>query len=136
MVSAVAGAGCGGEDAGLSKAEFIAEADAICAVQQEQLDAVTALQDPERESERVAISEKTLDDLRALPPPQGDEAAVDEIFSGFERSTALTADYVDARRAGDADAADAAMSDAGVVLAEAVSAAGQYGFKTCTHFGQ
>ena len=136
LASTAVAAGCGGGAEELSKEEFIAQADAICAVQQEQLDAVTALQDPERESERIAISEKTLEELRALPPPQGDEEAVDEVFSGFERSTGLAADYVAALRAGDVEAADAAIAESSLTLAEAVSAAVQYGFTTCTRFAQ
>ncbi len=85
-------AACGGDDAGggeaLTKAEWIAAADAICVGVDEELGLIPEPQTPEEMGEagvRVwEIHRAGLAELRALTPPEGDEAAVEGILDAAE----------------------------------------------------
>ena len=77
---------CGGDDsegataeAGLSKEDYLAKADAICLDVNKRLDATKDF-----EKDGPAIIEQGIGDLRALPVPAGDEDTVDSMLSAAE----------------------------------------------------
>ena len=103
-VTLVIGAGCGGEDdsaaeESITKTEFIAQADEICAAGYEELapgestffDAPEIADDPS-ERERDAYVRDVLvpnlqaqkDDIEALGTPEGDEGEVNELLAAFQ----------------------------------------------------
>ena len=103
VAMAIALAGCGGSDEStttpepLSKTEFIAEADQICAEANDSLEA--AIDDasssgepsPEVLTELIADTllptvQDAVDQIRALGAPAGEEEQVVEILDSFDRS--------------------------------------------------
>ncbi len=87
--AAVAFVGCGGGGGDrLSKADYIKEADKICAASSAETDEITP---PEAEEDVGAYFETAgkvvkamLKDLRALNGPKDDEATVDSIYDDYE----------------------------------------------------
>ena len=139
--AAAAVAACGGDDdKGLSKAEFVKRANAICAqanARGEQL-AKTAFRNPARPRpeelqavlrEAVTVNRKVISDLRALKPPEADRSQIDAILAAGERSTTA---YEQASRSPQASAE--LFEKTGTPQdpsAEADRLAGQYGLSEC-----
>lgn len=80
---------CGGGGDRLSKADYIKEADKICAASTAETDKITP---PESEEDVAAYFEEAgkvvkamLKDLRALNGPKDDEATVDSIYDDYEK---------------------------------------------------
>jgi hypothetical protein len=101
-------AGCGGGDGDgdrLSRDELIAEADAICAKYQEQLDALAtpeSLEDIERLAEEgKPIVEEGVNELKALEPPEDLEDEWDELMEHNDASVALIDELSAAATSGD-----------------------------------
>jgi len=131
-------AACGGDDdTGPSKAEFIQRADAICARSDREAGAIArrSFQNPRKPRPReaqAAIREavprvrRSLEELRALERPDGDERAIDEYLAAVAKGlTTLETVAEDPRlsletlRAGDA------------TFREANELARRYGMKDC-----
>jgi hypothetical protein len=105
--SAVAGlllavSGCGSDDGGgaLTKEEWIASADAICADMMAQEEEIP---EPQSVEEMVAASEEFFEitragigELKDLGAPEGDEGAVAEIVAAFEDLVAAGDAFIDA----------------------------------------
>lgn len=135
---ALAFAGCGGgDDEGLSKAEYVKQADAICQKASDQLDkdsqaAVQALGTDSPTDEQlakiatdVAIPnlEKQLSDLKALAAPKDDESTVDALYSDVGGAIAkVKADPVSLINSGGSDVSP---------FASANEKAKAYGLKVC-----
>ena len=139
--AAAAVAACGGDDdKGLSKAEFVKRANAICAqanARGEQL-ARTAFRNPARPRpeelqavlrEAVTVNRKVISDVRALKPPEADKERVNAMLAAADRSTTA---YEQASRTPQASVemfrrANTPQDPA----AEADRLAGQYGLSEC-----
>jgi hypothetical protein len=95
LALALVGIGCGGDDAP-SKAEYIADADAICKQGEKEIEAAAeetfAQNQQPSDAEVVSFAEKTvvpniqgqIDDLRDLTPPEGDEDTVNAIYDAAQ----------------------------------------------------
>jgi hypothetical protein len=100
---ALVAAGCGGDDdddtttAALSKQDFISHADAICAKGDKQLDQAGAQafgkdRPSKQEIEQFASGtvvpniQGQVDEVRALPPPQGDEEQVSAFLDSAQQA--------------------------------------------------
>lgn len=142
LVAAVLLAGCGGSntDSGrssLSKEEFIAKADAVCAKTNKRMEAelgkfltsgeqITNLSkaDNERFVTKVLIPnlEKEIDELKALGVPTEDE----------ERAKAMIAALEEGLETAEADPKALAASSSDIVYGIASRLAGEYGLKVCS----
>ena len=108
LMVAGAGAGCGDDDEeALSKAEYIKQGDAICKkagadLEKEVEDMFPDLgpnEEPTEEQLTTFVDDAfkpnadgQLDDLRDLPPPEGDEDTLNGIYDGFEEAVATVED--------------------------------------------
>lgn len=146
MVAALCLAACGDDDGGgdgqgLTKAEFIRQADAICGETDEDLKTIQA------ELDRLGTSdfgksadlirdivdrvEVELDDLRALTPPEEDAESVDETFDFVEDQLPLLRDLADATERQDADAIQSLTEELARGQDQTQEFAQDYGFKEC-----
>lgn len=131
--TSVALAACGG--GGVSREEFLARADAICA----QADAeIAALGQPTTVDGAVEtidrlreISERQLAELRALETPDADREKLDEMFALADEQLALSTDYRDAIAQQDRDRIRELADRADRLRAEGQQAARDYGFRVC-----
>jgi len=130
-------AACGGDDGGerLSKSEWIEQADAICAEADEGVDALTepsTLDEiPEFTESASAISREALADLRALQPPEEDEATVDGMLDLVEQQIELGEQIGEAASDGDQEEVQRLAAEADPLEAEANERARQYGLEDC-----
>lgn len=115
LVLAMIAGGCGGggDDTPLTKAQFVKQADSICAQAQKEKedilaksakDAAAASKDvsPAKRQEELILSlldpfEVMTDDLSELVPPAGDEAQVEKMIASFD--SAVTELKEDPRKA-------------------------------------
>jgi hypothetical protein len=72
----------GGETTALTKDAYIEQATEICARTNRELEQIEG----DSPQEGLALIEQGLDDLRALPAPEGEEAQVDEMLSAGEQA--------------------------------------------------
>ena len=102
---ALVAAGCGDDDDGgepeaLTKAGWTEAADAICVELDEELAEIPEPQSPQEMGETgakvVAITDAKFEELRALPPPDGEEEAVEEILDAFNLVTETGEDFTQA----------------------------------------
>lgn len=132
-------AGCGGsDDKGLSKADYVTQADAICTKAAAQLDkdsqaAVQALGTDSPTDEQLATIakdvavpnlEKQLGDLKALDAPKDDKDTLDALYTDLDGAIAkVKADPTTLINSGDASATSP--------FASANEKAKAYGLKSC-----
>lgn len=132
-VALVAGCGGGGGDR-LSKEEYIAAADAICAEANSSID---ALGEPTEETfddyitKAEEISREQLDKLRALKPPADDEATLNRAYDLVEQQIALAVKASEALKNQDQAAIEKASAEIDTLNAEADKIANDYGLKEC-----
>ena len=119
----------------VSKAEYIATANAICGVMN---DAVDALPDPADTAEAAITYEEaarivsdTLEQLRALPPPPGDEESLDAIWVKVDELLEGYARFVAALRDDDQVLAQQISQDVEVTQNAANDASNAYGLTVC-----
>lgn len=131
-------AACGGGDDGgerLSKSEWIEQADAICAQADEDVDALTepsTLDEiPEFTETASEISREALTELRALQPPEEDQATVDEMLDLVEQQIELGEQIGEAASDGDQEEVQRLAAEAEPLEAEANEKARQYGLEDC-----
>ncbi len=132
-------AACGGDEAGGGAAptqqEWIAAADAICTELNEKLALIREPQTPEETGESgaraVEIYRTGLTELRALTPPEGDEAAVDEILDAFEAAVDWAEEFTEAFAAGDEAKATELYAEGERLDEESRRLAESYGLQEC-----
>ena len=130
-------AACGGDDGRerLSKSEWIEQADAICAEADEGVDALTepsTLDEiPEFTESASEISREALADLRALQPPEEDQATVDGMLDLVEQQIELGEQIGEAASDGDQEEVQRLAAEADPLEAEANERARQYGLEDC-----
>jgi hypothetical protein len=108
LLTVLALSGCGGDDDGgepLTREEYAAQADAICARFKERVDAAG---NPANLSELAVAAdavlpsyEKSIDDLRELRPPERDEETADQWLDQLEVVKDDLSEIRDQARAGD-----------------------------------
>jgi hypothetical protein len=141
-------AGCGGgsDESDVSKDEYIAKADAICAqyapdsaTLQQQFD--QALRDSDLEGaaqdfeDQAAGFDAMLDELEGLTAPVADQATVTQIISLGRQRVDIAKQAADAIDSGDKEAMIAAGKKASVLAGEYYQLADGFGFKTCGSAG-
>jgi hypothetical protein len=133
-------AGCGGdgdEAEPLSKSEWIEQANEICA--QADVD-IEALGDPatldeigELTDEASGISRDALADLRALRPPEEDQATVDQMLDLVEQQIEIGEQIGEAARNGDEAEVRRLAAEAQPLEAQADEMGRQYGLDDCAN---
>ena len=129
-------AGCGGgEDERLTREEWIASADTICADANRELDALAEPTTPaelaELTSEAVEISERQLERLRDLRPPEGAEDDYATMLDLTEEQIGAARGIVEAAESRDAAAVEELLSEVQALGDEAGVLAAEYGFEEC-----
>jgi hypothetical protein len=131
-------AGCGGDGDGgerLSKDEWIEQADAICAQANEDVEALeepTALDEIAAFTDEASgISREALADLRALRPPEEDQATVDEMLDLVEQQIEIGEQIGEAAADGDQAEVQRLAAEAEPIEAEANEQARAYGLADC-----
>jgi hypothetical protein len=148
LLAAAVFAGCGGgDDSGeLSKDEFIAQADQICAdlnetakADQEEFQALLDQGDlmaaADNFDQTAATSADALAELEALVPPAEDQATIDEWLEILNEQPRLTDEFSAALRAGDVDRIDAIGPEVQSLDAESDAIADEYGMVDCGSAG-
>jgi hypothetical protein len=120
-----------------SKEEFIEEADAICAANSDEADALEQPSDAPLEQlapyfeEIRKIQEDEVQELEALEAPDEDADLLDD-FLGTQRELATNfATMSESASSGDQDGFDSALVDATTVQSRATELAQDYGFENC-----
>ena len=126
----------------IAREDYARQANAICQTMNEKVAALpapdinnlSAVADYNDKSE--AINSDGMKQLRALPPPPGDEATIDNIYTKVEDALALSRRYTEALRSGIADAeaaraANALIIESNKLIGDANSAAIAYGLVVC-----
>jgi hypothetical protein len=137
-------AACGDDDAAgdeaLSKAEWIAAADAICAEDNAELALIPEPQTPEEAAEAgaraIQVQRTGLAEVRALVPPQGDEAVVGEILDSVEAVLDWSEEFIEALVAGDDAKAEELHAEGERLTEEAIRLAEEYGLQECVTSGE
>ncbi len=132
-------AACGGDDTGggeaLTKADWITAADAICADMFEELDQIPEPQTLEESHElgrrTIEIQREALAELRALTPPEGDGAAIANIFDATEALIDWGEELIEAVAAGDQEKAFELHGDGERLAEEADRLTADYGLREC-----
>jgi hypothetical protein len=151
-------AGCGGDDgapggaatgaaAAPTRAAFIAEADAVCrrtnvriAATNARIAQINRTATSEREAlaeaapllaETSAAQRESVGEIRALEPPDGDEAAVARIVAGIEQQVATVGQVADAARSGDAARVRALGAELQTTRTRVRGLFQGYGFEVC-----
>ena len=145
-MSLLALAACGGDDDSsdepVTKADYIEQGDAICQELYKQRDpleteAARAALDGDTEGaaqtfENAAeITDNRMAELRELTPPEGDEQAVDEIWSRGEEAADTARTAAEAIRAEDEKALAKAGAEGRIATTRFNKAAIDYGFFSC-----
>jgi ABC-type Fe3+-hydroxamate transport system substrate-binding protein len=123
------------EGSALSKAEYIAQADAVCKEAETDINAL----DPPATSndldnyaaEVTDISDEAISDLRALRPPPADAEMLGQIVDNIERSIELLPDYVRATQAQDGPQMRDLEAQLQGIQDETTQLAHDYGFEEC-----
>jgi hypothetical protein len=136
-------AGCGGSDEeDLTRTDYIADADAICAqygTESAELERQfnQALLESDLESAAQSFEDQAsevtamLDQLEELTPPVADQATVDQIIALGRQRVETAQDAADAIASGDKDAMIAAGKEGSVLAGEYYQLADGFGFETC-----
>ena len=121
--------------AALSKSEFIAQGDALCAEANAALSALdtgTAGSDPEfQAAQELQITRSELQSLESLPPPSENRSALDSFLSALEDQVNALSSKKAAVDQGDDPAA--AVAEASTAASSAQTAAQDYGFQDCAN---
>jgi hypothetical protein len=142
VLASIGGAGvlllaaCGGDGGErLSKAEWIEQADAICARASEDVEALTEPtkldEIPEFTDTASEISRDALSDLRALQPPEEDQTTVDEMLDLVEQQIEIGEQIGEAAEDGDQDEVQRLADETDPIENEADEKARQYGLNDC-----
>jgi hypothetical protein len=134
-------ASCGDDDPDgggveiLTKPEWIAAADAICVDMFRELDQIPEPQTLEESYElgerSIEIQRAALAELGALTPPEGDEAAVEEILDAHEALVDWGEEMIGSFGAGDQETTFELHADAERLAQEADQLMNDYGLREC-----
>ena len=135
LAGVAAGCGGGGGDDRLTKEDYIAQADAICKATNEEID---ALGEPETLEEvatlaadAIKLQEDGLAELRALEPPEADEATLNEAYALVEQQVDLGRQIQEAAEAGDMEKIQELLTQGEPIDDQADAIATEYGLTEC-----
>jgi hypothetical protein len=135
LVALILAAGCGGDD-GLSREEFVSEADAICQEFDQRLDDVEEPQSPEDVERYVdevrPVIEDGLNELEELQPPEELEGRWNELVASNDESLEALDDLRQAAANGDQERLQEITEDASQRDAESDRIAQEIGLQECT----
>ena len=141
LVALAAAVGCGGEDGELSKEDYIAEADAICAKANKRETALDPgglgwhygpkFGDAEFLSDFNEPGRAALRRLRALVPPEEDTRAAREVLAAIKRLSEAMDEQIAALRAGDRSGESEIVNDYELAYGDLARAAGALGLSEC-----
>jgi len=146
---AAAFAGCGGSDGdsgALSKEDFIAQADQICAdsiaeskTNEDDFVAAIGANDIETAADIIAANgdliSEGVDQVEALEAPEEDQETIDEFISISREQADLLAELADAVRADDGAAVEEISAEGETIQAESDALADEYGMVDCGSAG-
>ena len=122
----------------LTKAQYIAQGDAVCKEIKEVPDTVAQPTDENDNAAVAAYFQQALDatkpkveQFRALEPPVSDQAVADEMNATFADLLATTGDIIAALRQNNADAARSADETLTTIRDKLTRTAEGYGFTVC-----
>jgi len=128
-------AGCGAGNPGLPKAEWIAQADKICANAR---DDIAALPTPGTLAEvgvyaakTRKIAEREFAELRNLNAPRADQDTITKLLQFVEDGIHATARVEEAAKKGNAEAATSAIDEVNGLTDQANALARAYGLQVC-----
>lgn len=130
-------AGCGGgDDAGISRAEYIARADEVCATLREQVNALPfASDDPNQVAlafrEGARLGDEQVRQLREIEPPREDEDDIDAILDLADRLNGVGRQAADALAAGNDVRFRELITESRNITRRQRELALQYGFRAC-----
>lgn len=139
MVAALAGAGAASARPQLTKPQYVARADAICAAAHARILRISPLAPMARTAKVgdrwLAIDRNALASLRALSPPASDRATASKVLALTDKTinTGL-ANLVKAAKAHSAAGYAAAGAVFGQLLRASHSAAARYGLSACSRW--
>jgi hypothetical protein len=120
---------------GVSKEEFIEQADDICRSVGERTSALTAPTDLESTGEFFAavipLLEEETSGIKALEAPDEDRETLDAWLDTQERLAVTFQEAADAANADDQEGFDAAFTEANAIQAESSRLAAEYEFNVC-----
>lgn len=135
LLAGCGGSGGDGDDDGLTKAEWIAKADALC---ERSLAEVNAIPEPmtqddfgEYLTDVLATARRFDPEFAALAPPEGDEEPIRRLVALNEEKTRLFEELVAAVRAQDAAKVQRIVSEGTAKTNEFAAAARAYGSTEC-----
>ena len=141
LLALAAAAGCGGEDEGLSKEDYIAEADAICAEANKKEAALEPgglgwvpgpkFGDPDFMSEFNEPARAALRRLRALEPPEEEAARATDVNAAIKRQIDAFDEQIAALRAGDRTGEPEIVKKYELAYSDLAVAAGGLGLTEC-----
>jgi hypothetical protein len=145
LLALAAAAGCGGEDEGLSKEDYVAEADAICAEANKEETALDPgglgwhygpkFGDAEFLSEFSEAGGAALRRLQALEPAEGEAGTADEVIASIKRMAGAMEDQIAALRAGDRAGESEIVNEYELAYSDLARAAGVLGLTQCQGLG-
>lgn len=149
VLLAAAFTGCGGSDddsGALSKEDFIAQADQICAdsiaeskTNEEAFLAAINENDLETAADIVAdngdLISEGIDEFEALEPPEEDQETIDEFVALSREQVELSDELADAIRADDGAAVEEISAEGDAIEAESDALADEYGMVDCGSAG-
>lgn len=149
VIAGAAFAGCGGSDSGgdaLSKEDFIAQSDAICADFNEVSDAmrgdfVDAATAGDFDTAAGLIestgdeSASSIEERKSLATPEGDEETINEMYDLIDQQQELVPQLTDALRANDQQAIEDVSAQGDDVDEQINAIADDYGFVDCGSAG-
>jgi hypothetical protein len=141
-VAAFGVAGCGGdEERALSKQEFVAKADAICADANRKEAGIVReglgwhygpkFSDPELMTRFTAAGRDALRRLRGLEPPEKEREVVRDVLANIEKALGAIDKQIAASRAGKKDAKSANVRAYETAYTDLGAAAGRSGLTQC-----
>jgi len=127
-------AACGGSS-GLSKADYVKQADAVCRDGAKQIAALEVPSDvtglPAAAARVVAVQRATLDRLRAIHPPKADKAQIAKWIALVDQTLDQAEMSASSQRRGDLQRAVTANANGAALDGRADEIARGYGLRTC-----
>lgn len=133
MIAALFSGACGGDR--LTKEEFIAAADQICAEAEEKIKELERPTNPANidafVDEAIELTEGTLEELRDLKPPELDEDRLNQMFDAIEDAIDQLPSLAEAAQSEDTSAIQEASQEVQEATQTSQEIASEYGFEKC-----
>lgn len=140
LVLAGCGGGGGGGEERLTKEEWIAQADAICKRAAQEIDALGTPQSLDEVAELAAkaseIGRRELGEIRALQPPEEDEATIEEMLALSDQLIDIGEKIGAAAEEGDLAEVQKLLQEGEPINDQADQLAQDYGLEECGQEGE